>query len=274
MLICDEFVLLNFPKTGSSFARAAVKAAFKERHNTGLVKSITNRLGITEAPLKELYLPNIKVSGQRKDQHGTYSQIPNKYLDRKVVSVVRNPYSKFISGYEFKFWAKKPPLPKSEIEEFFPSFPDLTMDEFVDFQKRATRHRLGDQNSLQLGNQTIQFIQMFFKDPQTILKNLDEKYIASDQFKEDIGDVTFLRQESLKGDLTDFLASANFSKAECDIVRNYKRVNTTKSKDNSTDKIWTAKAIDYLKDNEAFLFRMLEYFGLTYEVPKAGMATR
>lgn len=81
MLVTDSFVMLNYPKTGSSFARKVIKDLYARQP-----KSWFRRRWC-----KELILPNIRTCGA-DDQHGCYSQIPPQYRNREVMSIVRNPF--------------------------------------------------------------------------------------------------------------------------------------------------------------------------------------
>jgi len=81
MIITDDFVMLNFPKTGSSFAREALKRLYANRN------------------IIELMLPKIteKRYRDRVDQHGTFRQIPLAHKNKPVLSITRNPLSRFQS---------------------------------------------------------------------------------------------------------------------------------------------------------------------------------
>ncbi len=273
MLICDEFLMLNLPKTGSSFARSAIKEVFRQRSSK--LNRVLYNLRIKEPPLKEYLTHNLYIPGRRKGQHGTYIQIPEKYRDKDLVSVVRNPFTKFISGYEYQFWVKRPPLPKALIESEFPSFPNLSLDQFVDFSMKAADLRSNSTNKMRLGMQTLQFIQMFFKEPSRVIANIDEAYLSSDKkYRSDMADVTLLRQEYLRHDLCEFLKHKGFSEEELNIIKNYRDVNRTKRKATHRSIVWTQKALDFVKINEGFLLKILEDKGYTYNVPDVGSATR
>lgn len=269
MLITKNFILLNLPKTGSSFVRAVIKEIYKKKYSYKL-SLFLSKLKIIEKPVIELMLPNfqspIKLWSYNIGQHGAYCQIPKKYLDKEVVSVIRNPYSKFISGYEYGWWKKYPPIEKAIIEERFLNFPDLDLNEYVEMQKMVNSKT----NSFFLGAQIIQFIKMFFKDPDNVLFNLNKEYInSSNLFKADIARITFLRQEFLNEDLGNFLLKKRFSNEEVLFAKNYKKVNETVSENQySRENIWTQEAIDYVNDSERFLFIILKELGFKYECPK------
>ena len=75
MLITEKFVLLNFPKTGSTFARETIKQVYgvkNLRFNNTIYKS-----GIYTPKIFELLLPKIDEGDYNGiiDQHGKYKQI-------------------------------------------------------------------------------------------------------------------------------------------------------------------------------------------------------
>jgi hypothetical protein len=217
-------------------------------------------------------LPNIKISHSERppDQHGCYCQIPAVYANREVVTVVRNPYDRFLSAYEFRWWEKYPPVPDSILAEYFPLFPDLAIDDYVRLDKYAMIHgRLGGREvSGKIGNQTIQFIQMFFKNPEDVLDSISDEYIDSDSVFEDIATITFLRQEKLNEELATFLKLKGFSKEEVKYVRQLDRVNVTPKRAPDRYELWTENALDYIEQNERMIFRILAAKGIIYERPK------
>lgn len=273
MLITNQFVMLNLPKTGSTFARTVIKELHKSRlTRQSLLTRLLQRLHVMKYPMcRDLLLPNIKLKGvtAEPDQHGTYSQIPYEYRGLPVISVVRNPYSRFMSGYEFRWWEAHPPIKDSLLAEHFPNFPNLTVDDFVRLNELDVIHgRLeGRKPDAEVGIQTIQFIQMFFKDPDRVLQNLTDEYLDSDEIFNDMAEITFLRQENLNEDLADFLAGIGYSAEEVDHVRSRDRVNVTSKQAPDRNALWTPTALDYVRRKERMIFRILETKGIVYKEP-------
>jgi hypothetical protein len=127
MLITDSFVMLNYPKTGTSFARQVIKELYAREPRRWFGRWC-----------KELILPNIRTPGVA-DQHGTYSQLPRRYRNREIVAIIRNPYDRFLSVFEFRYWVNVPLLPWDVVYRRFPSFPSLTLDEYVDFDELVSQ---------------------------------------------------------------------------------------------------------------------------------------
>ena len=273
MLITDKFVLLNYPKTGSTFARTAIKNIYQNRlSNRKIFLKYLDMLGITARPfLQELLLPNIRTPHIQMpaDQHGCYCQIPDEYANLEVVTVVRNPYDRLLSSYEFPWWKRYPPVPDDILAEHFPSFPDLDIDDYIRLNTYGMIHgSLGGRNLKgNIGIQTVQFIQLFFQNPEQVLADICDDYITSDKIFEDIAPVTFLKQEDLNEDLAFFLQERNFSVQETEYVKHLERVNVTDKITSDRQNIWTEASLDYVEQNEQMIFRILSANGITYERP-------
>ena len=274
MLITNEFVMLNLPKTGSSFARVVIKEIYEQRQSrkSGMIKALRRLAFKQPSYFIELMLPNIRLTGIEKpaNQHGTYSQIPPKYLNREIVSIIRDPYSRFMSGYEFRGWEKYPLIPESLLAEHFPHFPSLSVDDYVRLEEFQVVHGMfgGNIPKANVGYQTIQFIQMFFRNPRDVLANLTDEYLNSPDIFHDIADIHFLRQDQLSDDLALFLQKHGFSAEEVQYVRERERVNVTKSYAIDRAFLWTKSSIAYIKEKERMIFRILNNRGIFYPTPE------
>jgi len=240
MIITNDFVMINFPKTGSSFAREVIKKVYGQK--SSLVHKALFSVGLRNSGYIELMLPNIhnathKFRGKHaKGQHGLLSQIPEKYKGKPVVSIVRNPFSRYVSGYQFKWWEKYPPESEEVIAKKYPHFPDLSFQEFYDMMHDFGRkNRLkGVKPKIDLGIYTIQFIQFFFDNPTEILNKIDDDYIEQELFREDMGNIEFIRQENLNEDLKEFLLGVGANTDELRFLDTMERVNVTKKTQQET----------------------------------------
>lgn len=243
MLVTDKFVMLNFPKTGSSFARKVIKKVYADSQS---------RLSNLNVICEELILPNIRnrVAKNKSDHHGTYSQIPLKYMNREVVSIIRNPLDRFLSLYRYGAWKQSPPIPNTEIRSLFPSFPELDMDEFIEMQNIGIKYRLGfDIQKIGIGIQSIQLVQMFFRHPKLTLEKISGGSHAIDILSE-MGDIRFLNQENLREDLIDFLSKHGFEANELAFIRTEKASNVSDYGTNDKAMLVTDRLKLYLENTE------------------------
>jgi len=278
MIITDDFVVLNLPKTGSTFVRTVLKKVHQARlERRPISERLAQGLGLRKRPFfQELMLANIMVKSAngRPHQHGAWIQIPKAHRHKPIVSVMRNPYERLVSSYEFRWWVKVPPIPEEELRVHLPSFPDLTLSEFMQLRDLEVRHsRIPPvPPGTDVGLQTVQFIQMFFKDPFGILPVLDDDYLDSDRFLDDMAPVSFLRTEQLNADLHSFLLNNGFSGEEAGLVVEHEKVRVTERRNRDSAELWTDDIIHRVQRTERLLFRVLEQHGLTYEAPEVAGA--
>jgi len=234
VLITNHFVVLNFPKTGSTFVREVIKEIYNQRLNKKLIDRFLIKLKIKDRELiEELLLPNYGIANNkdRKSQHGAYFQIPEIHRNKKIISILRNPYSRFESQYKFKAWARNVILDATDLNKF-PQFPDLTIEDYFEYQICIADNQkkiFGIPKGLNIGSQTIRFIYMFFKNPLEIFPKLTAEYFEKRNYLQDIAEIEFLKQETLNDELALFLSKYDFSNDELNFVRNYKKVNVTDS---------------------------------------------
>lgn len=233
MVITDQFVMLNLPKTGSSFARKALK---RVHHYDALPNKILRKLSLPGSSMIEMYLPSLdrRFPEGLQDQHGTYRQIPEGHRHKTVVSVIRNPFDRYVSAYLYGWWKTNLHTTKKRLQEAFPCFPDLSFGEYYEMIKLFGReNRLkGISPKIDLGFYTIQFIQFFFREPEKTLRLIDGDYLKQKRYLHDMAEVVFLHQENLNGELYDFLRSLGYPERDIGFIRNAEKVNVTPRGDN------------------------------------------
>jgi len=236
MLITNIFVMLNLPKTGSTFAREAIKRLYSKRESK--INRFLSVIGIRKPELLELLMPKIdngKLLGF-KDVHGTLRQIPVEHRNKKVISVTRNPFSRYVSSFYYRSWEKFPPTDIQTIRTYYPNYPNLSFAEFYEMMHIFGRENFlrGIVPKIELGISTIQFIQFFFNDPESVLKKIDDDYIDSREFEKDMGNIHFIHQENLREELIEFLAHIGIPRDELDFITSLKKVNVTLKKTNTS----------------------------------------
>jgi len=236
VIITNDFVMLNFPKTGSSFARKRIKAVYAQSESKG--RKLLERLRICSPVVQDVMLPKIDELGKGglHDQHGTYRQIPFEHRQKPIVSIAREPVSRYESTYLYRWWEKHPPAELGVIRDRYPHFPDLSFSQYYEMVHHYGREaRLqGVVPRIDLGLHTIQFIQFYFSDPVSVLKNIDDEYIDSSRFNHELKRIRFLHQENLESELNLFLHSVGVTAASAATTLPEQRVNVSpKSQEDS-----------------------------------------
>ena len=235
-------------------------------------------IGYIPPPDQPEYRPNYAVNEHSPcfrgpipppNQHGCYLQIPENHRHKKIYSVSRNPISRFASLYEFKHWTAYPFVPDAVLSKKYPNFPNLSIEEFYELQIDAMLYsRLNKtEDRIHVGHQTVQFIQMFFKDPARVIKGLNEAYLESDEFIEDIAPITFLRQDCLREDLSRVLFEDHgYSAEEVAIIHQTPGMNVTEGRKIGIEDSLPDALIKKIAERERLLFRIYKYFGIDYDL--------
>jgi hypothetical protein len=228
MIITDQFVVLNFPKTGSTFVRDVLRRIHHRRAG-GLGARLLAAVGLRRRPLfRELMLPNIRVkrNAHVRDQHGTYQQVPAGHKHKPLVSVLRHPCDHIVSEYEYREWVRTPPDDVDTIRAHFPRFPDLTFEDFVHLRDRVripTRLE-GRRPPAAVGDLTVLFLQFFAKDPDALLASLTDEAIDSGAYRGKLAPVRLLKTESRNQDLYQFLLEYGYPEEEIAFILKEKKI--------------------------------------------------
>ena len=256
--------MLNFPKTGSSYARAVIKKLYTHRET--LLQRFLCKLDLCKPPVLEYKMPKIDESRSYDivDQHGTLRQIPPRHRDKPVVSITRNPFLRYVSNYLYRWWERYPPADTGVIRRKFPTFPRLSFEEYYEMSHQFSRaNRLGElEPCMDLGTHSVQFIQFYFHEPEDVLRRLDASSLRKGSFRNNMGDVTFLHQEHLTSELRDFLLKMGAARYELVFLGSMEPVNVTEpegSKDKRKD-YWryykNPDLVEKLLQRDALLFAL------------------
>ncbi len=210
MVITDQFVVLNFPKTGSTFVRTVLQTLHQKQLNGSVGRRLARALGLRRRPFfQELMVrqPMDLPGPPQVHQHGVYQDIPAEHKHKPILSVLRHPMDRLVSIYEYRWWALNPPMDHDWGLASFPHFPDLTFEEFVRYlDLLATRKTPYLREKAVIGAQSINFLQFFLRErPRLIFPLITDDYIDSGAYRRDLVDATFLRMEDLNRDLYEAL---------------------------------------------------------------------
>lgn len=215
MIITDSCVFLHYPKTGTTFTRAALCSVYGIRYRWW--NRLLGKIG-AHTPLKELYHPKLygNLPPTYRDQHGVYRQIPAVDRHKRIVSIVRNPLQKYVSSYAYGWWKRYPPFPEAQVKDIFPSFPELSFTEYYAMVNHpdVQEDRLSTPEARTLGSYTRLFLVFFAKDPDAATKAI----VRGTPLSEVIPPVTFLHQERLSDNLCECLKSVGISETMAERV--------------------------------------------------------
>ena len=255
MIITDKFVLLNFPRTGSTFLRNAIGRLYgRSRSPWG---RLWGRLRSRRQAFREFELPIERTLSARRagrrSQHGSYSQIPPEDRNRTVVSAMRHPLDLVVSQYECGFWRQNPPGDPEEVRARFPSFPDLSFGAYLDLQMQFGRRDVLQDARLEacVGPLTLHFVRFYSVDPDAALASLTNAGIDSGEFARGLPTIRFLHTEHLREELRAFLLEIGFTLKETAFLCDMPPENQAVSR---RERPWT----DYFSREQELEFRHRE----------------
>lgn len=262
MFITEDFVLLNLPKSASTFSRTVLKKVYKNRslnrhgHYAKWVDRFLPSKGYLD--LKLFSSPNHPDS-----QHLGYSELPDEFKDRPVISTVRNPYSRYVSQYHYRGWANKPWHLDKTTKERWPNFPDLAFSEMYALRKEWLAMKLDiSPEQLNYGQYTHRFVRMYAKDPKVTWRQL----IDGESFEKiaaGMAGIRFIRQEHLRDDWASVLKEFNVPEEEIEVIYNHENVNQSSVKKTEKHKL-SDEEKDQIRKDDWFVFDFLKSKGIDY----------
>lgn len=231
MIITPRFVALNYPRTGSTFVREALRTLSGADSPLGRARE---RLGI--GGFRELKLPIERTLSarrvERESQHGAYGQIPDSCRDRLVMSVTRHPLDRAVSMYEHGFWRTSPPGDATAIAERFPEFPELDFGRYLELQSTLGFEDVLQEATLKadVGPNTLHFVRFYWPDPERALARLTDASIDDGSFLAGMPDVRFLHTEALADELRGFLIEMGYEEQATAFLLDQPAVNRAASR--------------------------------------------
>ncbi|MEA2600148.1 MAG: hypothetical protein QOF89_1140 [Acidobacteriota bacterium] len=241
MILTDQFVAVHEPKTGGTFVTSALFQLYGARWNfrTRLASAL-GRDVVARGKYGTFRFTNNK--------HGGCNEIPQAWRDRPILASVRNPYDLYVSQYEFGWWKRREFLSwyrrVPDFERRFPRFPDLSFPEYMELAEAAFRTLRNER--FDSGLYTEQFVKFYFKAPEEAFARLDDAYIASQAYRNDMHDLRFVRTSRLNQDLYDFLIDMSFEACDAELVLGLGRI-LPQGKGRAADKGWETYYTDDLK---------------------------
>ncbi|MBD3322931.1 hypothetical protein GF339_00005 [candidate division KSB3 bacterium] len=270
MIITDRFVMIHFPKTGTTFCRRAMKQLYKSivsfKHATTRFEWFLFKTGLKRKPqIQFLALPDIRTKKKFGEltEHGTVSQIPAVYSDLPIVSVTRNPFERCVSMYEYRAW-QRPPWLNFSYKKYFPNYPDLS---FTEYMQLYFHYGSGPYASLpravkrfDVGGHTIHFIMFYAYRPYEVLEALDDDYIEQEGFSRDLAPVEFLHTENLNQELHDFFLRYGFRTEQVRFILDMEKKNVSRPKGRDWRNYFTQDLFDLVRYKERMLFKIFPQY--------------
>ncbi len=190
MLLTPKLVFIHMPKTGGTFVNRALVRVFRRPEPRTRIGRWWARRG--EPPVRHHAV------------HGTCSEIPASHAGLPILSIIRNPYDRYVSQYEFRWWRDHPEdfpwVDWAEVRRRFPSFPEITLPEFIRFSglflKRLESGLPREREAV--GFHTEQFLRFYSRRPAEAYRA-----VASGGGREaaELHAVRFVHMEDLNGEL-------------------------------------------------------------------------
>ena len=277
MIITDKFVLLAFPKTGSSYTTMVLRNIHARRSLRGRLwplawqKRDFHRPGYSEhRVLRPAAPPHNKA---RMSRHGTWRDIPEADRNKTIVSVTRDPFSRYTSAYLFQGRMRKNMRPVADLEVLkavYPDYPELSFRDYYEMLHRfEVPSELGDARpAMDLGSQTVSFVRFYFRDPQAVFKRISPAYIEDKAYREDMADIRFLHQESLQEEFTCFLRDMGYSESECQRAGGLqqKNVATRSDQESNLAHFYDAQLRQTVLQRDALIFDMFPEYAQPWSV--------
>lgn len=197
-------------------------------------------------------------------KHGTCKEIPASHQGKPIVACVRNPYDRYVSQFNFRWWARHPFYDVEAVRRKFSNYPDLTFAEFLEF----TRDQIPIQNTnfsadRVLGAHTWHFVNFFFRDPSGSFQKIDDAYLKNHAWKQDMFPVHFLKTDQLNQGLFEFLIKVGYDRTEVEFIRGEQKI-FPQNKDRRQGRAWedyyTPELKQLVRTRDRMLFEMFPEF--------------
>ena len=261
MIITDKFVYIHMPKTGGSFVTDALFQLYDFKWN----KWEHIKLATFQQRKKKASNGWIAITAGK---HFGCSKIPDEYSNLPILTTIRNPFDYYVSQYEFGWWKRKQwfkyyqALPG--FNDRYKDFPNLSFRQFMQLMCEAFNppgaRDLEDDNTP--GRYSFEFINMYFKDPQSCYPKISENYASSEEIQQDMFKVHFIFTRYLNDQLHEYLLDAGYPEEDISFITTKEKVlplGKGRSKTQKWQQYYDAELLELVAKKDAFLFRLFEH---------------
>ena len=234
MILTDRLVFIHVPKNAGTFVSAVLQTIHDNRLNRlinsrfrykwlscrfrhdRLYRRVAAELPLPDYHLFVEYFTADTKLGSRLPYslHNGCRHIPATFRNLPILGVVRDPLDRYVSFYEFDWCQKHPVSPTGSrcrdmaAEEMsFRSFVEFINGEYLSYLLRGI-------DSADVGYQTVEFVDLFCREPEYVLENLDDTSDPIDLLQSNLDEATFLHKENLDNELYDALVEFGFDEHE------------------------------------------------------------
>jgi hypothetical protein len=243
MIFTPDFVFIHFTKTGGTFVTQMLARLYGDRF----------------------------VDVRSPNEHGTCNDVPEEHRGKPLVSTARNPYDRYVSQYRYGWWRVTPEdyCGEAVMREMYPHWPDITFEEFLElantkfvgcFQRAPNgfaNHNFPPER--RLGWHTESFVRFYFHDPRQVFARLDEEAIESGGYLRDMYDVRFLRTDTLRQGLHDYLLSLGHRAEDLSFILAAERIvpqdGFKRAKNDPWQSYYTPALKELVRNRERLIFR-------------------
>jgi hypothetical protein len=269
MIITQKFVFIHEGKTGGTFVTKALNdlhpSSILARSLIKLFNKVPQNWGEV-LPTKALE-SNLKFRGyyEQAPKHGTCHDIPESQCTKPIVSIVRNPYDRYVSSYYYRWWSRYPQECFTNLDQLYqeyPHFPEVSFEEFVKIANSYRRklRKFDTPLSDDIGFWSDNFIRFFFRSPETVYPLINQDYINSKYYEADMFDVCFLHTENLNKELWDFLLQMGYPSRKLESILELGKIRPTDEVKHRPDYDWkkyyTPELKAFVRKREGLIFSL------------------
>lgn len=251
MVITDQFVYIHMPKTGGTFVTEILKRLYDySPPPSGFIGKVLRR-NSHHAKITLI------------DKHGFCSAIPELYRHLPIAGCVRNPYDRYVSQFEFKWWLNYPATFPGVKDHA--NFPNLSFSDYIYLanERWQAKDNPGLKLDPSLGWHTVQFVNWYCKDPAALLIDERSERLSASKIRDHLYPKVFFRTNSLNQDLYDFLKSLGHEESQVEFIIESDKIMPIqggRAADQLWQKYYSPELKEYVRRRERLLFELFPEF--------------
>ncbi len=271
MIITENFVFIHCQKTGGTFVANVLRDLLCPNSNFHIFYRIYRKFNI-KVPFFNYKYREMLVKD--RDQHGWCNDIPKNDRDKRIVTIIRNPYDYYVSAFKFQWWKREleGSTPKKvagffsdpeTVKRLHPEYANWSFADFIDisweFSKWRNRTLIKYPQMKDMGLLTHRFVYFYCKNHEQIFRAAENYNSFFNAVKSNLYDIDFMKQENLNQELYDFLLSVGYAKSGISFILERKKINTSR-KDTEFKSYYNEPLKQRIRETDALLFDLFPYY--------------